>query len=86
MRQFVAGLLTMGYLVVALYFLRFWKRSAERLFVFFALAFALLAVQRLGLTLMTSIDSDWLYGLRLLAFVLLLVGIIEKNRHARRGS
>jgi hypothetical protein len=80
MRAFVAGLLTMGYLVASLYFLRFWKRSGERLFVFFALAFALLATQRLGLILLTSLDSTWLYGLRLLAFVLLLVGILEKNR------
>ena len=81
MRAFVAGLLTMGYLVAALYFLRFWKRSGERLFVFFALAFALLATQRMGLILLTF-DSTWLYALRLLAFVLLLVGILEKNRSA----
>ena len=81
MRAFVAGLLTMGYLLAALYFLRFWKRSGERLFVFFALAFALLATQRMGLILLTF-DSTWLYALRLLAFVLLLVGILEKNRSA----
>ena len=81
MRAFVAGLLTMGYLVAALYFLRFWRRSGERLFVFFALAFALLATQRMGLILLTF-DSTWLYALRLLAFVLLLVGILEKNRSA----
>lgn len=83
MRQFVAGLLTMGYLVAGLFFLRFWKRSGERLFVFFALAFALLAAQRLGLSLLTSIDSGWLYATRLLAFVLLLAGILEKNRASR---
>ena len=82
MRLFVAGLLTMGYAVVALYFLRFWKRSGERLFVFFALAFALLAAQRLGLAFLSIVDDSWLYGLRLLAFLLLLVGILEKNRSA----
>lgn len=82
MSQFVAGLLTMGYLVSALYFLRFWRRSGERLFVFFALAFALLAAQRLGLTFLTAIDSNWLYGTRLVAFLLLLAGILEKNRTA----
>ena len=82
MRLFVAGLLTMGYAVVALYFLRFWKRSGERLFIFFALAFALLAAQRLGLAFLSIVDDSWLYGLRLLAFLLLLVGILEKNRSA----
>ena len=83
MRLFVAGLLTMGYAVSALYFLRFWKRSGDRLFVFFSLAFGLLAVQRLGLTFLTAIDSTWLYGIRLLAFLLLLAGILEKNRSSR---
>lgn len=82
MSQFVAGLLTMGYMISALYFLRFWRRSGERLFVFFALAFALLAAQRLGLTFLTAIDSNWLYGTRLAAFLLLLAGILEKNRTA----
>jgi hypothetical protein len=82
-RAFVAGLLTMGYLVAALHFLRFWRRSGERLFLFFALAFGLLAAQRLGLTLLAAIDSTWLYGARLLAFLLLLFGIVEKNRAAR---
>ena len=83
MKEFVAGLLTMGYLIAALQFLRFWKRSGERLFVFFALAFGLLAAQRMGLTLVTAIDSTWLYGTRLLAFLLLLFGIVEKNRTGR---
>lgn len=82
MRFFMAGLLTMGYAVTALFFLRYWKRSGERLFVFFAIAFALLAVQRLGLAFLTIIDADWLYALRLLAFLLLLAGILEKNRSA----
>lgn len=85
MREFVAGLLTMGYLVAAFYFLRFWRRSGERLFVFFALAFAMLAGQRLALTLFTAVDSNWFYGTRLLAFLLLLAGIIEKNRQANRA-
>lgn len=80
MRHFMAGLLAMGYTIAALYFLRFWKRSGERLFIFFALAFALLTIQRVGLTLLTTIDENWLYGIRLLAFLLLLVGIMEKNR------
>jgi hypothetical protein len=82
MRAFVAGLLAMGYFVASLYFLRFWKRSSERLFVFFALSFALLSVHRIGLIVLPSVDSTWLYGVRLLAFVLLLVGILEKNRSA----
>lgn len=82
MTDFVAGLLTMGYTVVALYFLRFWRQSRERLFFFFSIAFALLALQRMALALVTFIHPNWLYAMRLLAFLLLLGGIIEKNRKA----
>jgi hypothetical protein len=82
MSEFLAGLLTMGYSVAALYFLRFWNRSGDRLFLFFALAFALLGGQRVGLTFVSTIDPNWLYATRLLAFLLLLVGILDKNRQS----
>lgn len=79
MTAFVAGLLVMGYAVAGLYFLRFWRDTRDQLFAYFALAFLLLAVQR-GLLAMLVLGTTWLYGLRLLAFVLLLAGIIAKNR------
>ncbi|HEX8155496.1 MAG TPA: DUF5985 family protein, partial [Thermoanaerobaculia bacterium] len=43
----VSGALTMGYAVVCLFFLRYWRDTRDRLFAWFAMAFALLAVQRL---------------------------------------
>src|SRR5688572_13722616 len=45
MSTFVAGLLVMGYAVAALFFLRFRRETRDRLFAFFAAAFALLALQ-----------------------------------------
>jgi hypothetical protein len=79
---FVAGLLVMGYSVAALFFLRFRRETGDRLFVFFALAFALLALQRglLSAGSLVPIDDTWYYAIRLLAFVLILVGIVDKNR------
>ncbi len=76
------GALFMGYLAIALFFLRFWRRSFDRLFAFFALAFAILASSRLALTLMDLPNETQLLirMLRLVAFLLILWGIIDKNR------
>ncbi|HJQ20203.1 MAG TPA: DUF5985 family protein [Gemmatimonadaceae bacterium] len=84
MRLFVSGLLVMGYAVIALFFARFWRESHDRLFGWFATAFALMAVQRAGLALAMMSQSPTTTGyyvLRLVAFVLILAGIADKNRH-----
>jgi hypothetical protein len=82
MRDLVSGMIVMGYLVGALHFLRFWSRTHDRLFIVFAVAFALLALQRVLLTAWaTSPRADlFLYSLRLAAFVFILLAIIDKNR------
>lgn len=69
-------------LVIALFFLRFYARSRDRLFALFATAFAFLGVQRMLLTIASDWGEDtaWLYGLRLVAFVLIIVAIADKNR------
>lgn len=79
---FLGGMLAMGYLVAALFFLRYWRRTRERLFGAFAIALLLLAVQRALLAADLAIveDRTWYYALRLAAFVLILLAIIDKNR------
>lgn len=86
MEQLISGAMTMGYAVAGLFFLRFWKRTRDRLFLLFALAFWVLAGQRLALALTTQpIEEDTVYYVvRLLAFLLILVAIIDKNR-AQKG-
>lgn len=78
----VSGMLIMGYLVAGLFFLRFWRETRDRLFGIFAGAFWLLGVQRALLAVVETspVGTIWVYGLRLLAFVLILVAIIDKNR------
>ncbi|HEX2210929.1 MAG TPA: DUF5985 family protein [Longimicrobium sp.] len=79
-----SGVLVMGYLIAGLFFLRFWHETRDRLFGIFAAAFWLLALQRFLLVLLEHATGDlvWLYGLRLLAFVLMLLAIVDKNRAA----
>ena len=82
----LGGMLCTGYLVAALFFLRFWRDSRDRLFASFAAAFVLLALQRLLLALELSLmeDAVWSYVIRLLAFLLILFAIVDKNRGSAR--
>ena len=82
--DFLSGAITMGFLVAGFFFLRFWKRTRESLFLAFAAAFWLLG---LGQALLTFTDipveeRSWLFLLRLAAFSLILVSIWRKNRRA----
>lgn len=84
----MSGALVAGYLVASLFFLRFWSETRDRLFGYFAAAFALLALQRLALAwyVVHHADTTANYILRLAAFVMILIGIVDKNRSARRGA
>ncbi len=72
----------MGFLLVSMFFLRFWKTTRDRLFLFFSGAFALMLVERI-LRVALDITTEWLpmvYLLRLAAFVMIAYGILDKNR------
>jgi hypothetical protein len=80
--DFLAGAVTTGFLVAGFFFLRFWKRTRESLFLAFAAAFWLLGLGQalLALTDIPVEERSWLYLLRLAAFSLILVSIWKKNR------
>jgi hypothetical protein len=82
MIDLLSGTLVALDFVAGLFFLRFWAASRDRLFAMFAAAFWILGVQRLLLTLTRSIveDQAMFYTLRLLAFVIIIVAIVDKNR------
>jgi hypothetical protein len=79
--EFFAGFQAAGFLACALFFLRFWNRTRDSLFMAFALAFALLSAQQVLTTFLGLPDEDrsWVYLLRLLAFSILIVAILRKN-------
>lgn len=82
MGDFVSGLLTMGHAVAAVFFLKFWARTRDWLFVAFAIAFALFGLEQALLTLVDvpREERSWLYLLRLLGFLLIIAAIVRKNR------
>ncbi|WP_207458231.1 DUF5985 family protein [Azospirillum sp. SYSU D00513] len=78
---YIAGLITMAYVIAGLFFFRFWRRTRDGLFVNFACAFWLLALTQ-GILALAGIireEQSWIYLLRFLAFVLIIVGILRKN-------
>ncbi len=84
MFEFVSGLITMGFVVAGLFFLRFWRRTGDLLFAAFAIAFWMLAANQ-ALLVFVRIpieERSWLYLLRLAAFTLILAAVIAKNRRA----
>ncbi|HTL71319.1 MAG TPA: DUF5985 family protein [Candidatus Eisenbacteria bacterium] len=89
MNNFISGAIAMSSLVAGLFFLRFWKSSRDRFFLFFAVAFWIEAVNR-GLIIHASASAadpekiPVLYLIRLAAFSLILFAIFEKNRTRRR--
>jgi hypothetical protein len=78
----VSGAIVMGYAVAGLFFLRFWRETRDRLFLIFASAFWILALQRLTLAFVRHMAEDYtgLYLVRLFAFLLILGAIVDKNR------
>jgi hypothetical protein len=85
MTEFVSGATMMGLFVIAMFFVRYFRHSGDRLFLLFAIAFGILSANRilLGLTDPTAEMRPLLYVARLSAFVLILAGIVDKIRYGR---
>jgi hypothetical protein len=84
--DFLSGALTLGFFVAAAFFLRFWRRTHDRLFLAFSAAFALLALNQALATFLGAGDelTPYTYILRVLGFVLILSAIVDKNLSADR--
>lgn len=86
MTDFLNGATAMGCMVAALFFFRFYRQSADRLFLFFGLGFTMFGANRLVLGLIDENHeaTNYVYLSRLLAFVLILYAIVDKNRSSPR--
>ena len=85
MSTFVWGLITMGYLIAGLFFLRFWTRTRDGLFAAFCAAFWLLALSQ-GLVALSGVSREeqtWFYLLRVVAFLLIIAAVAAKNLRTR---
>ena len=82
--DFLSGAITLGFLVAGLFFLRFWRQTNDRLFLAFAISFALLglgqAVQ--ALANIPEEERSYIFLFRLAAFTIIIAAVIRKNRSA----
>lgn len=81
----LSGAIVMACAVVGGIFLRFWSKSADRLFAYFAAAFWLFGLNHLILALTDRASElrPYIYLIRLAAFVLIILAVVEKNREQR---
>jgi len=85
MNDFAPGMITMGFVVGGLFFLRFWVKTRDTLFGAFALAFWLLALNQ-ALPLLYGLEREeqsWVYLLRVAGFSLIILSIVQKNLRRR---
>jgi uncharacterized protein DUF5985 len=86
MIEYLAGAVTLGFLVAAGFFARFWRRTGDRLFLAFGVAFVLLALNQAAAWWLGDADErvGYTYLLRILGFLLILGAIIDKNMPRKR--
>jgi hypothetical protein len=82
MNSFLLGALSMGFIAIAMFFGRFYSRTRDRFFAFMSVAFTIMAINQIALLILGE-DSEyrsWVYVVRLAAFVIILLAILDKNR------
>lgn len=82
---FLSGAVALGYMLAAMFFLRFWKRTADVLFLCFSVAFALLSIGQIVVASANIYveDSSAAYLVRLAAFAIIILTVWRKNRPSR---
>ena len=88
MNQLLLGAIAMGNLTIGLFFLRFWRKTKDRFFLFFAVAFGLEGLNRalLGLSYSSNENEPIFYLVRLFSFLLILTAIFDKNRLNKKST
>lgn len=85
MNGILTGAITMASLIIALFFLRFWRNTGDRFFLYFSLSFLIEGLHRLYSALNNDAEDTPLhYLIRLLAYGLILWAILEKNLPSKR--
>ena len=82
LKEFLLGALVMSEVVLALFFLHYWRVTRDRFFLFFTWSFVLGIGSRLVLAVHLGNDEfePLIYLLRLLSYVIIVVAIVDKNR------
>jgi hypothetical protein len=82
----LTGAIAMASATIAMFFLRFWRNTGDRFFLWFALSFGIEGAHRVyaALVFQDNEATPLHYLIRLLAYGLILWAILEKNLPRRR--
>jgi hypothetical protein len=80
LQPLIAGAIMLNAWAISLFFLCYWKKTRDQLFACFALAFFLLGVERVVIVTLPGPEDFRHYMIRLLAFLVILFAIWQKNR------
>ncbi len=85
MIEFFNGIATAGSLGVGLFFFRLWRETRDRFFALFGLAFWVLALNWLLLIGVqpSNEHQHYFFLTRLVAFLLIIAAIVDKNRSSK---
>lgn len=83
---FLLGVIVTASLTVGVFFLKFWRRTSDPLFLAFAVAFIIEGLNRIGFLFVDRPNEGTpiIYTVRLIAFLLILAAIVWKNRRPPR--
>jgi len=75
------GAIAMASLTAGLFFLRFWRDTKDRFFLFFAISFFVEGLNRFALAMTGNPNEDrpFFYFVRFISFVVILIAIADKN-------
>ena len=81
MERMILGAVAMASLVAAMFFLRFWKHTRDKFFLWFAVSFAIEGLNRaaLGLSQDPNEGQPFFYIIRFLSYLLIVIAIVSKN-------
>lgn len=84
--SFLLGVICVSSFAVGLFFLKFWRQTRDGLFLAFAIAFTVEGINRASMLTLEKPNegSPYIYLVRLIVFLCLLIAIIRKNWGAAR--
>jgi Family of unknown function (DUF5985) len=80
----LAGGIMVSAWAISVFFVRFWKKTGDRLFALFAIAFFLLGVERVVIVSLPTRHQFAAYSIRLCAFLLIILAVWHKNTRNER--
>ncbi len=82
---FLLGVIATTSVTAGLFFLKFWKKTRDSLFLAFGASFIIEGLNRCAVLFVQKPNegSPWIYLVRLLSTLLILVAILRKNLGAK---